>query len=198
MGIEPWWMAGSYNPVCLFQSVKMWPHCWFIDQLPFYSELFGLLLSMGNKCKFNLQSYSTSCRSPREQSSWGQHGAHLGPVGPRWAPFWPHEPYYQGRSLHYVALVNSFTILCFRVLHDTLFSSSKTFNKRYVYVLLAFCNMVFFRKFWRGHLSNTTFWTPTTASGDSCKSRHHITGCDTVCPMADNTLMEGTLFVAVI
>ena len=22
---------------------------------------------------------------PREQSSWGQHGAHLGPVGPRWA-----------------------------------------------------------------------------------------------------------------
>ena len=25
--------------------------------------------------------------------SWGQHGAHLGPVGPRWAPCWPHEPY---------------------------------------------------------------------------------------------------------
>ena len=27
---------------------------------------------------------------PRWQSSWGQHGAHLGPVGPRWAPCWPH------------------------------------------------------------------------------------------------------------
>ena len=25
----------------------------------------------------------------------GQHGAHLGPVGPRWAPCWPHEPCYQ-------------------------------------------------------------------------------------------------------
>ena len=24
------------------------------------------------------------------------HGAHLGPVGPRWAPCWPHEPCYQG------------------------------------------------------------------------------------------------------
>ena len=24
------------------------------------------------------------------------HGAHLGPVGPRWAPCSPHEPYYQG------------------------------------------------------------------------------------------------------
>ena len=26
----------------------------------------------------------------------GQHGAHLGPVGPRWAPCWPYEPCYQG------------------------------------------------------------------------------------------------------
>ena len=33
---------------------------------------------------------------PRWQSSWGQHGAHLGPVGPRWAPCRPHEPCYQG------------------------------------------------------------------------------------------------------
>ena len=31
-----------------------------------------------------------------EQSSWGQHGAHLGPVGPRWAPCRPHESCYQG------------------------------------------------------------------------------------------------------
>ena len=33
---------------------------------------------------------------PRKQSPWGRHGAHLGPVGPRWAPCWPHEPWYQG------------------------------------------------------------------------------------------------------
>ena len=33
---------------------------------------------------------------PRYQSSWGQHGAHLGPVGPRWAPCWPHDPCYLG------------------------------------------------------------------------------------------------------
>ena len=32
----------------------------------------------------------------REQYSRGQHGAHLGPVGPRWAPCWPQEPCYQG------------------------------------------------------------------------------------------------------
>ena len=33
---------------------------------------------------------------PWEQSLCGQHGAHLGPAGPRWAPCWPHEPCYQG------------------------------------------------------------------------------------------------------
>ena len=27
---------------------------------------------------------------------WGQHGAHLGPTGPRWAPCWPYEPRYLG------------------------------------------------------------------------------------------------------
>ena len=32
--------------------------------------------------------------------SWGEHGAHLGPVGPSWAPCWPHEPCYQGMILY--------------------------------------------------------------------------------------------------
>ena len=29
-------------------------------------------------------------------TSWGQHGAHLGPVVPRWAPCWPCETCYPG------------------------------------------------------------------------------------------------------
>ena len=33
---------------------------------------------------------------PWYQASWGQHGAHLGPTGPRWAPCWPHEHCYLG------------------------------------------------------------------------------------------------------
>ena len=33
---------------------------------------------------------------PQIAKFMGQHGAHLGPLGPRWAPCWPHEPYYQG------------------------------------------------------------------------------------------------------
>ena len=37
---------------------------------------------------------------PRWQFSCGPHGAQLGPVGPRWAPCWPHESCYQGGSLY--------------------------------------------------------------------------------------------------
>ena len=39
----------------------------------------------------------------------GQHGAHLGPVGPRWAPCWPHEPCYQGSN--YVMVSESAQLL---------------------------------------------------------------------------------------
>ena len=34
---------------------------------------------------------------PRWQVSWGQHGAHLEPTGPRWAPCWSHELFHPGR-----------------------------------------------------------------------------------------------------
>ena len=37
----------------------------------------------------------------RWQGSLGKHGAHLGPVGPRWAPCRPHEPCYQGLHCSY-------------------------------------------------------------------------------------------------
>ena len=38
---------------------------------------------------------------PWQQGSWGQHGAHLGPVIPRWAPCRPHEPCYLGRIISF-------------------------------------------------------------------------------------------------
>ena len=38
---------------------------------------------------------------PCEHGSWGQHGVHLGPTGPRWAPCWPHESCYLGMYLRF-------------------------------------------------------------------------------------------------
>ena len=53
-------------------------------------------LSFRESNEANDHSTIMSLQHPRQQSSWGQHGCHLGPVGPRWAPCWPHEPCYQG------------------------------------------------------------------------------------------------------
>ena len=37
---------------------------------------------------------------PWQQGSWGQHGDHLGPIGPGWAPCWPHVTCSLGHSAH--------------------------------------------------------------------------------------------------
>ena len=40
---------------------------------------------------------------PWYQGPWGQHGAHLGPTGPRWTPCWPQELCYLGRRSFRIA-----------------------------------------------------------------------------------------------
>ena len=59
----------------------------------------------------------TCCEAdPRLQGSWGQHGAHLGPVGPRWTSCWPHEPCYQG-TLKFQLFIQCSTIdKCYEIL----------------------------------------------------------------------------------
>ena len=45
--------------------------------------------------RFEWYTLGNGDKLPRQQRSQDQHGAHLGSVGPRWAPCWPHEPCYQ-------------------------------------------------------------------------------------------------------
>ena len=49
-----------------------------------------------SELSWHVKKYDLIWSLPRYQSSWGQHGAHLGPIGPRWAPCWSHELCYQG------------------------------------------------------------------------------------------------------
>ena len=87
----------------------------------------------------------------RYQGSWGKHGAHLGPVGPRWAPYCPHEPCYQGAPGHfgisYLTLIvvnffsikrglNSFfdTFSCYRVINRLWLIHDTNDMNPYVYV----------------------------------------------------------------
>ena len=57
---------------------------------------------------------------PTQQSLWGQHGAHLGPVGPRWAPCWSHEPCYQDMFIYNNFIWSLCTTVCF--IHCLLYS----------------------------------------------------------------------------
>ena len=77
-------------------------------RVPLQGQLFvtganrGLISTWGNRKVW--QDYSPGCDSNVYFSSttliarfMGQHGAHLGPIGPRWAPCWPHELCYLGQ-----------------------------------------------------------------------------------------------------
>ena len=46
-----------------------------------------------------------SASNPWWQGSWGLHGAHLGPTGPRWAPCWPHDPCYLGGAFDTTSVI---------------------------------------------------------------------------------------------
>ena len=72
--------------------IKIRPHCLFNGN-PCTGKTASLYGDGPTTWRVN---YSTMNNYFPEQSSWGQHGAHLGPVGPRWAPYCPHEPCYQG------------------------------------------------------------------------------------------------------
>ena len=57
---------------------------------------FQIQILLGIKHLLSVSCYGYTVWLSRWQSSWGQYGAHLGPVGPRWAPCWPHESCYRG------------------------------------------------------------------------------------------------------
>ena len=48
---------------------------------------------------------------PWQQGLWGQHGAHLGTTGPRWAPCWPHEPCSLGMFNTLIRLIQQIIIV---------------------------------------------------------------------------------------
>ena len=51
-------------------------------------------------------------KQPTKRFSWGLHGFHLGPVGPRWAPCWPHDNCYQRND---VKESTTFLYLCYDI-----------------------------------------------------------------------------------
>ena len=66
--------------------------------------------------------------SPVSKVHGGQHGAHLGPTGPRWAPCWPHELCYLGRfgyALEWILVIH-LSMACY---HDDVIIKQKNFPR---------------------------------------------------------------------
>ena len=107
------YLTSNYDWFLLVKRVRWWSH----NQL-FELELSCLavtntcliltrLLHMGNdrEISFDVGHIDVPCTSwltlinfkPLQIAKLvGQHVSHLGPVGPRWDPCWPHKPCYQG------------------------------------------------------------------------------------------------------
>ena len=96
--------SGGWAPMASANTVKtkFWS-CIVIQDKRFAYEIDNLsdydVMTFLTRQIYNWQPNNVSGSLPREQSSWGQRGAHLGPVGPRWAQCWPHKPCYQGLQL---------------------------------------------------------------------------------------------------
>ena len=72
----------------LLQNQKGYGAIYFIHVwLTIGEQSFGYTNS---SCKLKLEAAIKNGWLPWYQGSWGQHGAHLGPTGPRGAPCWPH------------------------------------------------------------------------------------------------------------
>ena len=61
---------------------------------------------------------------PNSKSSRGPHGAHLGHVGPKWAPCWLHEPCYEG------CLILFFLFCWLMIWHNHLHQWNNLFNPK--------------------------------------------------------------------
>ena len=62
---------------------------WYIDDVSHLVNRFNVIYKISGLITFPVTRIKNV---PWQQGSWGQHWAHLGPTGPRWAPCWPHKP----------------------------------------------------------------------------------------------------------
>ena len=94
----------TIGPTCSLhqQSIYSLPH-FLSDNLHIFPYPSMIIMRTSQNSKLCICLPSRDCEAmyvipamPQIAKFMGQHGAHLGPVGPRWAPCWPHESCYQG------------------------------------------------------------------------------------------------------
>ena len=88
-----WWQNIStdieFDCIKLYQAHWLWRHSLFAPGWSWLEFMVCLVTMMILTIAVNTRKCISKNKLPRKQSSWGQHGAHLGPVGPRWPHFGP-------------------------------------------------------------------------------------------------------------
>ena len=86
-------MVQSSRSECNFKAysyiyIYIYIYTNFVDQQPVCLNMcFCLKRTVLGHKDARTRGWGAISNRPRQQSSLGQHGAHLGPVGPRWAPW---------------------------------------------------------------------------------------------------------------
>ena len=103
------WSCVDPVPTCVVAHVNLHPFLSLktADKCKWFSEID---CPVGSPCvsrhctKKSLILYGGAF--PDSMVHGGQHGAHLGPTGPRWAPWWPHELCYLGIVQLHIMIVD--------------------------------------------------------------------------------------------
>ena len=88
----------TFDFVSLAPQYHEWPSIAYISMLSMYYQFCQMIrqrVEMSKDLMTIANKWSLGRVIP-DSSSLGQHGAHLGSVGPRCTPCWPHELCYQG------------------------------------------------------------------------------------------------------
>ena len=83
----------QYMGLCVFSLPISLLMIEVIYTLSYYHHQIG---NMNCSPLFRLRTWTMVCAVCLSIFLWGQHGAHMGPVGPIWAPYWVQGPCYQG------------------------------------------------------------------------------------------------------
>ena len=86
---------------------KLWYQLNLTCQLAPYVGINTDRKQIRRSCLIFIGYHSIGLKYPWEQGSWGQHGANLGPTGPRWAPCRPHELCYLGWLIEFMSSIRN-------------------------------------------------------------------------------------------
>ena len=113
--------------------------CWFGPPVDYFTRENPNLPELPPNFNSDLAKLASvsPAKYPDSKGSWGHHGVHLGPTGPRWGPCWPYELFYLGSLLFVCSGTNTFCQLLIQIINST-----EIFYESALFRVMAWCPML--------------------------------------------------------